>query len=316
MKRAARYAVSSVVVSAALFIGTPMSAHAEVSGLVVRCDPDPQGLYHRMSGVDGIAIDLSIWSIENVLLERTRDNDTWDDDFNDLNDGEGPIVSSGCATYGTMGSDWYAVAYAFSDRAAVEAFLASSTPTTAAFSVYPTANTPINWSLLETAGPIDWTALQYVATSSSLFSDSTTTLELLAERCDDSGNIFSRGLCYAGTFLFVPNPSVLDSYAELPRTIGEKFPFSWVYTVADTLTSLSASSSTTTISVDMSAAGIGSTTAIGNILPNFTVFSYEVLTEFMPAGVWDAIQALMAAALWIALGLDVYHTIRKRHSHV
>jgi len=174
----------------------------------------------------------------------------------------------------------------------------------------------IDWGAVNISPIINWGNLQFAATSTSLFADATSTLEAIASQCDDAGNIFSRGLCWAGTYLFVPNPNVLNQYAALPQLVQTKFPFSWVSGVKEEFDTLSASSSTQSFSVDMSTLGMGSTSPIGNVLPNITLFSTSTVTRFMPAGMWAAIQALMAAALWIALGYDIYITVRRRHAHV
>jgi len=173
----------------------------------------------------------------------------------------------------------------------------------------------------------DWRAMnplrnsyvsQYIGTSTSIFSGTTSssTLEAIANECADQGNLFTRAICRAFSYLFVPNPMVFNEFVTLGSTTASKFPFSWVYGIKEELENLSATSATTSFTVDMSSAGVGSTTIFGNILPNITLFSYDTVTEYMPVGIWTAIQALMAAALWIALGYDIYHTVRRRHAHV
>jgi len=184
------------------------------------------------------------------------------------------------------------------------------------FQLYTDGTSPIDWGAITVAPAIDFDAIVFVATSSSLFADSTSTLDSIAANCDDAGNLFSRGLCFAGSYLFIPNPAILNSYAQLPTLMQTKFPFSWIAGVKTEFDSLSASASSQSFSVNMTSLGMGSTTAFGNVLPNITLFSTSTITRFMPSGVWNAIQALMAAALWIALGYDIYSTVRRRHHHV
>jgi len=173
--------------------------------------------------------------------------------------------------------------------------------------------TSIDWDALSVAPPIDFGAVQFVATSSTLFSDGTTTLEQIASQCDDSGNLFARGLCYAGSFLFVPNPSTLDDFFSIPEAASGKFPFSWIFGVRDVVQDLSASSTDNMISVDfgLNSLGIGSSTPVGNLLPTFTGFSADTITDYIGTGMWNSFQALIAAGLWLGLVVHVYHFARR-----
>jgi len=158
-----------------------------------------------------------------------------------------------------------------------------------------------------------------LATSTGLFSSFSASSTLAAiSNCAGSGNFFGEAICIAFSYLFLPNPQVLDQWVNLPNVAQEKFPFSWVSDVKNSITGLSASSTANspTYAYNLADLGLGSTTPLGNMLPNFTAFSSSTALTYMPAGVWAAGQALMAAVLWLALGFDIYATVRRRHAHV
>jgi len=186
-------------------------------------------------------------------------------------------------------------------------------------SPYIVLTSGINWEQYLNSFTYSTTSVT-IATTSGLtaFVSATATLEAMAGSCAQSGNIFGEALCVAFSYLFLPNPTVLNNWSNLPTEVQEKFPFSWIVGVQGAVTGLTASTTENapTYDIDLSDLGIGSTTAMGNILPNFTAFSSTTVLGYMPAGVWAAGQALMAAVLWLALGFDIYMTVRRRHAHV
>jgi len=180
------------------------------------------------------------------------------------------------------------------------------------------------------AGPIDWdnyvgpallasTSASAIATSSSLWGDydATTTLIQL-ERCVDSGNLFSRAICLSFSYLFTPNPRVLDSWASVPTQLSAKFPFSWVSSVQTSLQTAAASSTGNMplVAMNLHDLNIGSSSPMGNIMPNFVALSTTTVREYIPDTIWNAGQLLMQTTLWMALCFDIYATVRRRHAHV
>lgn len=152
------------------------------------------------------------------------------------------------------------------------------------------------------------------ATSSSLFSGSaSSTLALISAQCSGSGNLFSEALCLTFSYLFVPDPTILNSFATLPTHVSSRFPFSWVSGVQTSIAALSATTSTTTmvsLAYNYHDLGIGSTTPMGNILPNITVFSRATIETYISPTLWDTFQTLIALAIWLAFGYDVFFTVR------
>lgn len=153
------------------------------------------------------------------------------------------------------------------------------------------------------------------ATSSSLFSgfDATSTLGKLDAQCSQATNLFAEGLCMAGVFLFVPDPATLDDFFALPSVAATKFPFSWIYGVKGQFDVLSASTTSNfaSLSLNLASTGVGSTTAIGNILPNFVGFSTTTLLAYIGSGVWNTFQDLISAGLWLGLVLYIYQFARR-----
>lgn len=157
------------------------------------------------------------------------------------------------------------------------------------------------------------------ATSSSMFSDqtATSTLQDLADQCSQTSNAFAEAICISFSFLFMPGQTTINRWAALSDEYQTKFPFSWVYESADLFESLTYTASSSPVyTMSLHDLNIGSTSPMGNILPNFTAFSSTTVMQYIPSNVWAAFQALIAASLWLLLGFDIYHTIRRRHSHV
>jgi len=171
---------------------------------------------------------------------------------------------------------------------------------------------PPNWGAITVAPPLDWTAVQYVPTSTSFFSGQASgTLQALANECSETGNIFSNGICRAFAYMFSPNPAVLDQFFELPDLAVQKFPFSWVVGLQTTFLGFTASSSTM-VSGEIDLSGVASTTEFGPIISSFTFISSSTITEYIPTPVWNAFQALMDASLWLALFSYVFFQARNR----
>jgi len=181
-------------------------------------------------------------------------------------------------------------------------------------------STAIDWGAITVAPIIDWEAVQFVATSSSLFANSTTTLEMIAAQCDDAGNIFSRGLCYAASFLFVPNPSVLNAYAALPELASTKFPFTYIVGVSDAFNGLVATSTanipTTAFGYHDVYGGIASSSPFGNFLPDVTILGTSTIYAYISPTLWSWFQNLISLGIWLSLGAYIFFEVRNKHVRV
>jgi len=128
--------------------------------------------------------------------------------------------------------------------------------------------------------------------------------------CAILGGDFDLGDCFLS--LIVPTGDAFAAYEQLPTTMESKFPFSYVVGAAATWNTLVASSTANlpTYSLNMHDLGIGSTTAIGNILPNFTGFSSSTVMQYFPQTLFDALKALASFALILGLIYDIFFTTR------
>jgi len=151
--------------------------------------------------------------------------------------------------------------------------------------------------------------------SSSLYAtlSASSTLASLGGSCAQAGNIFAEGICTVFAFLFIPSPQVVDDFLNTGNLAAAKFPFSWIYGIQTTYNGLSVSSSTamTTLSFNLGSLGIGSTTPMGNILPNKEVFSKATIETYISPTLWATFQTLIAAGMW--LGFIWFEFNRARH---
>jgi len=170
---------------------------------------------------------------------------------------------------------------------------------------------------------IDWSALslplvyssssQALATSSALWSS--LSLASSTQNCN-SGNVFSDALCGAGVFLFVPNTGVVDALVNLASTtIPSKFPFSWLYGVSSVVAAFPAASTTPnlfSITYNFAGSEMSSTSPLSlpQILPAATVFASTTIETYLSPAQWAFFQTLIAAAIWLAFGADVFFTVR------
>lgn len=158
---------------------------------------------------------------------------------------------------------------------------------------------PIDWSLYYTPAVYS-TSSAAIAASSTLWGAFASSSQLVAV-CN-TGNVLGDGFCSAMTFIFVPNPNVMSAFFAIPSVAATKFPFSWIYGVSATFSSLSVASTTAmvTLSYNFHDLGIGSTTSMGNILPNFDVFSKATIEHYISPTLWNTFQTLIAAGMWLS----------------
>jgi len=85
-----------------------------------------------------------------------------------------------------------------------------------------------------------------------------------------------------------------------------------IYSIKNTLDVLIASSTQNAPEYDynLSNLGIGSTTPLGNILPNVTVLSSSTVTGYFPAGTFDLLKGLAGLAIILTLFADIFFTVK------
>lgn len=161
-------------------------------------------------------------------------------------------------------------------------------------------NTPYTLPYLTAGtGTIPWEA---IATSSGLYAQ---------DYCAGSTAI-AWPICISFSYLFIPQPSAMAQFAGIPQLLSQRFPFSWFYGIPTTLSTLTASSTETfpVYRFQLQDLGVGSTTAIGNILPDAVVLSTSTVSHYLDDSTRQALRALAAAALWLVFAADVFFTVK------
>jgi len=128
------------------------------------------------------------------------------------------------------------------------------------------------------------------------------------------GATIGNGFCVALGFLFVPTQTSLAQFADLEPLLSQKLPFSYIFQVSNTWNSLQASSTDNlpTYSIDMHSLGIGSTTALGNILPSgMDLLSTTTVNKYLPQGVHDGLFALAEFAIALTALASMYYEGRR-----
>jgi len=121
---------------------------------------------------------------------------------------------------------------------------------------------------------------------------------------------FSISDCFS--YIFLPSSNLFTNYTSLPTLLSSKFPFSYFASIVATWKTLTDdnSNASPTMALNLNDLDIGSTTPLGNFLPNFTFFSASTTKAYFPTGVFDAFKALASAALVLTLFSDIFFTTR------
>lgn len=116
------------------------------------------------------------------------------------------------------------------------------------------------------------------------------------------------GICRVGVFLTIPSQESLDAFPALASSTAGRFPFSYIKNVVSVWGSLTASTTANspTFTYNLANLGLGSTTAMGNILPNATVFSSSTVQAYFPSGAFTALKALASIAIILVLIGHIY----------
>jgi len=119
-------------------------------------------------------------------------------------------------------------------------------------------------------------------------------------------------LADCATYMTVPSSNVYGLYGSIPKLLASKFPFSYVASIQNTWKELSATASTTpTLSYNLHDIGIGSTTALGNFLPNIEIFSEATITTYLSDDILAIFRALIATVLISLTFLNIYGSVMR-----
>jgi len=158
------------------------------------------------------------------------------------------------------------------------------------------------------------TTSQAIAASSSLWESIAAASSTI--NCSN-GNLFSDALCSVGTYLFIPNPTIVDSIMGLPQSGAEKFPFSWYAPIADVFSTLTASSTSNmaTLSINFAAWDPATSTAFGPILPNAIFLGTSTILKYVSQGTLNVWLFMESCALWVLFGFHQYWMIKHKWLH-
>jgi len=120
------------------------------------------------------------------------------------------------------------------------------------------------------------------------------------------------GLCRFAFFTVVPSPASVNQFSTLKESVTGKFPFNYVTSMTSTWEGLVASSTDNAPneSLGLHDLGIGSTTAIGNFLPNFTMFSSSTVEKYISQSTLSILKALAGIAILLTFFADIFFTAR------
>jgi len=96
---------------------------------------------------------------------------------------------------------------------------------------------------------------------------------------------------------------------DIPNQAKEKTPFNWFFGLSAKLNSLTATSTDNFVNLafNLHQLGIGSTTSMGNILPDVTVFSKSTILTYIPAPLWASFQLFMSSILFFYFARWLYN---------
>jgi len=113
-------------------------------------------------------------------------------------------------------------------------------------------------------------------------------------------------------YIFIPGSNIFQNYSSLVPQLMGKYPFAYITSIQATWNGLVASSTDNapTYNYNFHDLGIGSTTSLGNILPNEVVFSASTSKHYFPAGTFELLKGLASIAIILGLFADLFFSTR------
>jgi len=113
--------------------------------------------------------------------------------------------------------------------------------------------------------------------------------------------------------MLYPSQATYEAYASLGDTIKGKLPFSYFFAMTNTWSSLQASTTANlpNYNLNLHDLGIGSTTVMGNFLPNFDAFSSSTVSHYLSPSLLGALKGLASIALIAGLFTDIFFTVKR-----
>lgn len=179
--------------------------------------------------------------------------------------------------------------------------------------------TPINWGGISFPQVFSSTT-QGISASSSLWQSLSVASSTL--KCD-SGNFFADGLCSALSYLFSPDPTVINQYVDLfstssPSGFFSRFPASYAVGLSRSWSGLSASSTSNASLLAFDFPGISTTTpGFGTFVPSrVELLSTTTISRYYPDNIRLAMLFLITCGLWLGLATDMFFSVRNKMHRV
>jgi len=114
-------------------------------------------------------------------------------------------------------------------------------------------------------------------------------------------------------YLFIPGENTFSQYASLRTQLETKFPFSYFFSMRDVWLGLRQATSTPAVSysINLHDMGYGSTTPIGNIIPNINALSTTTIRKYLSDSNYNALMTLASAIIWLLGFAYIWYDIRK-----
>jgi len=125
---------------------------------------------------------------------------------------------------------------------------------------------------------------------------------------------FSRGICLAFAYVFVPSTESVAQFGSLGDTARTKIPFSYAYELAGDVAALTASTTENLPTFSLPFPALGSTTAMGSLIPSsISFFSTTTISAYLSDSNREALLGLQRLAIWFAVVLMFYRRITPHH---
>jgi len=139
-------------------------------------------------------------------------------------------------------------------------------------------------------------------TDSSGYNVTTSTLSTVSELQCGALDILS-GTCFVSvlSYIFIPNPAILNQFSDLQVQLATKIPFSYVYSIENAVNNIALSTSSESfplISIPLSS--VASSTVTG-VIPDIEMTTSTISTYLTPT-FHNALYALLVAAIWLNVG--------------
>jgi len=146
---------------------------------------------------------------------------------------------------------------------------------------------------------------------SSQATSSTSTVAYIEDACVTVSSSFTEALCVAFSFLFLPDETIRSSFFSGSTVYYNRGVFRNVGQMNQIIGGVVATTTDNMPSYvfNLHDLGIGSTTPIGNIMPNLTVLGAQSLQTYVPLETWHLLRSLAGLALQLTMIWFIYWSV-------